>query len=293
MHKKSMIVAVILASASGLTPAYATTTISTNAYALLSTVHVSNVAGVNLGPLASASGTASPGYTNSGTAASVNDLTGLGIVSLVSAGLQINTGLLSGYAAANGTLPGDTTSGSANSQVNGLALSLFTKVVVPINTLSIGADTITSQTTVTRTGNTATLAGQSVFTNLNVELLSLLNFSLGANAQIAPNTVLTDVLGLRIVLNEQITGGNGSNILSLATNAMHLFFSDYLLGGRLLSGEVVVAHSYASSYASVNLDSISPAPEPAIWLQLITGFGLTGVLLRRRTRIQNSMQSAA
>lgn len=260
--------------------ASAATTISSEAYALSSTVRVANTAGVNIGPIVPTSGTASPGYSQTASLASLASTTDLGVVTAVVAGLGINTGLLGSGATANGTFAGDTTAGSANSSVNALSLSLFTRVLVPINTLSLGADLITSQTSVSRVGNIATLTGQSVFTNLNLELLSLLNFSLGANAQVTANTVLYNLLGLRIVLNEQISGGDGITSLSLATNAIHLAFNDYVLGGRTLRGDVIIGHSAAS----INLDQISPAPEPAVWLQFVAGFGLIGLGLRGRQK---------
>ena len=258
-------------------PTFAATVISSSAFGVSSNVGVVNTVAVTVGPTAAVSGTASPAYANTGSLASLNANVGLGTVAGTTAGLTIATGLNSTAASANGVLPGDTTFGSANALINNLGIGLFTKagLLPSITTLSIGADILSSQTTVTRIGNGALLVGQSNFTNLTVNLLGLLNVGFGANVQFNPNFILYNASGLKITLNEQITGGNGSNILTLATNALRLTLNDYALGGRLVTGDVIVGHSEA-------MINIAPLPEPGIWLQLILGFGFAGSALRLR-----------
>lgn len=265
------------------TPAAAITTITTSAYALYSDIRVVNTVGVTIAPQAATSGNASPGYNANNSVVSLDADIDLGVLSLVRTGLAVNTGLLTSNSTANGVNPGDTTAGSAQSQVNNLGVDLFTKVSVApsITTLGIGADSISSLTNVTVLGSTAILTGQSVFENLNLTLLGLLNFDLGANAQVAANTSLINALGISILLNEQIVGGNGTTAQSLTTNAINIRLLNYSLGGKLLTGNLIIGHSYAE----VNFDIPDPqpsVPEPAVWLQLIAGFGLTGIVVRRR-----------
>lgn len=276
-------------------PAAAVTSITTSGYALASTVKVVNSVGVTVGPLAGTSGTASPAYDNSASVASLDTEVGLGTVTTgsgifavnVRAGLGLDTGLLTSRSTANGASPGDTTAGSGRSQVNDLDVGLFTRtnLLPSINTLVLSADTITSTTTVALTGNTAVLTGTSVYEDLNLSVLGLLGVNLGANATSAPNNVLLDTLGLRIVLNEQIVGGNGGSMQSLTTNAINIGFNNYLLGGRLLTGNVIIGNSFASIVIDP-ADPIDPpvsgVPEPAVWLQMIAGFGLAGFAMRRR-----------
>ena len=216
-------------------PLFAATTITTSAYALFSDIRVAGAIGVTVRPLAGTSGTALLPYNDDNQVLSLGTNIDLGLVGVTRVGLGIDSGLLTSNSTANGTLPGDTTAGSAVSQANDLAINLFTKVsILPaLTTLGLTADTINSTTTVTRLGNSAVLTGTSVIENLNLQLFSLLDFGLGANARVSLNTVLINAMGIRVTLNEQIIGGNGGSSQSLTTNAIAIVIDDYLLGGRL------------------------------------------------------------
>ena len=265
--------------------ASAITVISSSAYGLFSDVRVASTVGVTVGPLAPASGQTPSGYNNSNTVLSADASVDLGAVALVTAGLDLSTGVLTSNASANGTLTCCATNGQGTATVNGLSLSLFTDTAItqPISIIGLTGDTLVSQSSVARVGNMAVIAGSSNFTNLDLNVAGLLNFSLGANASALPNTVLLDLLGLRIVLNEQLSTVTSDFDKSITTNAVHISFNDYLVGGRLLRGNVIVAHSEARIVVDPT-DGIPPLPEPAVWMQLIAGFGLTGAVLRRRQR---------
>lgn len=263
-------------------PAAGATTISTGAYGVFSDVRVLNTVGVTVGPVAAVSGTTAPGYNIDGSVAAVASTVDLGILSLVSAGLQIGTGVILSNASANGTTPLDTSSGSSLVVVDDLAVSLFTRLLgITTTTLGLGADTITSQTQVVRIGEINTLTGQSILSNLNLTVLGIPTLSLGANAQVGPNFVAYDLLGLTVVLNEQIATTSG-NTQSLVTNAIRIGFNDFLLGGRTLTGNLIIGQSRASITAMPTI----AVPEPGVWLQMIAGFGLTGLLVRRRHRLR-------
>lgn len=260
-------------------PAAALTTISSSAFGLSSNVKVINTVGVTVGPVAGVSGTTSPGYTLSGGVASVNSSVGLGVVSLVTAGLQLGTGVINTAASANGTTPVDTSTGSGSAVVNNLGINLFTSLFgVPTTALGLTATTLQSQTQVVRIGDAATLLGQSQFSNLSLSVLGLNVLSLGANATVAPNFLAYDLLGLRILLNEQQLSTDGNGVQTLLTNALRINFNNFLLGGRTLTGDVIVSQSVAS----IDIDAV---PEPAAWVQLIAGFGALGLVLRRRSRL--------
>jgi hypothetical protein len=257
-------------------PTTAAVLIQSGAYGLSSTVKVINTVGVTVGPVAAVNGATSPGYNIDGTVASVAADVDLGVVSLVAAGLSIDTGLITTNATANGTTPLDTSSGSGFARVDNLGVNLFTRLFgITTNAIGLTADTITSQTSVVRVGNINTLTGQSVLSNLNLSVLSLLDLNLGVNAQVAANTVALDALGLKITLNEQSSFNDGNGFQSLITNALRLNFNNYLLGGRALTGDIIIGHSEASIL-------VDPLPEPGVWLQLIAGFGATGMVVRTR-----------
>ncbi len=64
----------------------------------------------------------------------------------------------------------------------------------------------------------------------------------------APNTVLLNLAGIRVVLNEQILGGDGTTSRSLTVNAVHIQLQNSLLSGLgLLSGDIVIAQSQAAA----------------------------------------------
>lgn len=119
----------------------------------------------------------------------------------------------------------------------------------------------------------------------SIEGLTLTGSALGglvidgnAFANAAPNTELINLLGLRVVLNEQFPSGNGVTTAGIATNALHVSFLNFLLGTSLLNGDIVVAHSQAQ----ISGVAAAAVPEPAVWLQMIGGFGIVGFFARRR-----------
>ena len=111
-------------------PLFAATTITTSAYALFSDIHVTSAVRVTVRPLAETSGTASLPYNADNQVLSLGTSIDLGLVGVTRVGLGIDSGLLTSNSTANGTLPGDTTAGSAVSQANDLAINLLTKVSI-------------------------------------------------------------------------------------------------------------------------------------------------------------------
>jgi uncharacterized repeat protein (TIGR01451 family) len=130
---------------------------------------------------------------------------------------------------------------SAEARVTDLALDL-----VPVfRLLKVGADVVESRAGISGScGGDLTAAGGT--TLANARAASLLGLALRIDASPAPNTVLLNLLGLRVVLNEQIVGGDGVSGRSIAVNAIHVSLNNALLTGLgLLSGDVVIAHSEA------------------------------------------------
>lgn len=269
----------------------AITVVTTSAYSVYSSITAADVVGAVITSGDAVGNEGAPDFNLTTNVASLDADVDLGILALVRAGLALNTGILSSTATANVNplSPGSSTAGTARSTVDDLGVSLFTQLTnlltgdpvgPPITTVGIGADVITSESYVAQVGTIAQVSGRSVFSNLELSVLSLLNFSLGANAEVLPNFVLLDALGLRLTLNEQLVVGNGTESAAITTNAIHAIFDDYLLGGRLISGDLIIGHSRAEIVIDPNITP--PIPEPAVWLQMIAGFGLVGAVVRRR-----------
>ena len=275
MFKHLIIGAALLGSAGA---AQATVEIATTARGLFSNVRAVGQPLTVVGPLASVSGRTSPGYALSNSLASLATSVGLGTVAGVTATLGLNSGAIATAADANGTTPANTTSGSASATVNNLDIGLVTTLLgIPTTVLSLTASQVQSVTSATLSGGLVSLTGQSSFTNLNLNVAGLPILSLGSNAQVAPNFVAYNLNGLTITLNQQ-SASLFDNTRVLITNAIGISFTNYLLDGRSLTGSITVGQSIAEFVGD------APVPEPASWLQLLAGFGLTGLALRRRWR---------
>jgi len=171
----------------------------------------------------------------------------------------------SGLASATGT----TTIANAGTTLKTTALG------VPLVGLGITADNLTSTSTASIAAN-GSLVGTnaSTITNLGISgsILGALSLDLSALANAGPNTVALDLLGLKLVLNEQSQTFVNSRDLFVQTNAIHLTLSNFVYGGSILSGEVILGHSQAE---------VSAVPEPASWAMMMAGFGAIGFAMRR------------
>ena len=171
--------------------------------------------------------------------------------------------------------------GTASASVNQLATGLSTKLVlVPaVNIFSIGATTVQSTSSVFGNG-TLSVAGSSHIEGLTVSGLALGGLVIDGSAFVdpLPNTILVNLLGLRVILNEQLVSGNGSATLGLVTNAIHVYFDSFAVGSGVLNGDIVVA----DSAADISGGAIAALPEPAVWIQMLAGFVLVGVGIRGR-----------
>ncbi|PZU09575.1 PEPxxWA-CTERM sorting domain-containing protein [Sphingomonas sp.] len=253
--------------------AWAVSSISSNATDLKVALNIAGLsAGVTTG---TASGTAAPAYNVSNQFAAANQSLSLGNVIGGSLSQDISTGIMT--AAAQSAFPVSPT-GSASATINNLGLGLAVDLgfLGSLNALSLGSSAITSTTNF----DGANFTGVSSIANLT---LSSLLVSVPINAAVvassAANRTLIDVLGLKVILNEQVTGdqtiGN-LNTRSLTTNALHIIYDNFAVSGGLLSGDIIVGQSQVSVSSAV--------PETATWAMMIVGFGAIGGALRRQKR---------
>jgi hypothetical protein len=191
-------------------------------------------------------------------------------------GQGLSTGVMTASAQSN--FPASNT-GSASATINNLGLGLAVDLgfLGSLNVLSLGSSAITSTTTF----DGSTFTGVSSLANLTLNSL-LFSLPIDASAYVgtAANRTLLDILGLKIVLNEQIATDQmiaGLETRSLTTNALHLVYDNFLIGSNLLSGDIVIGQSQVSVTQAV--------PEPATWAMMIVGFGGIGYALRRQKKL--------
>ncbi|MDO6416906.1 PEPxxWA-CTERM sorting domain-containing protein [Sphingomonas sp. BIUV-7] len=253
--------------------ALAVTSISSNATDLKVSLGIATIpVGVTIG---TSSGTAAPAYSASNSVASVNQSLALGGV----VGGPLSQGLTTGVmtTSAQSAFPVSPT-GSASATINnlGLGLAINLGVLGSLNALSLGSSAVTSTTTFD--GSNFTGVSSVADLALNSLILSL-PINAGIYASTAANRTLIDILGLKITLNEQIATdltSAGLNTRSFTTNALRVTYTDFLVGGALLNGDVIVGQSQVSVTQAV--------PEPATWSMMILGFGMVGGALRHQRR---------
>ena len=290
-YRKVAISAVALTFSAISAPASATTVVGSGAYGVSVGLSVLNVANVTVGPLASVTGaTAASPYgptahlLNAGVNTALLASTGRGL-NLTTLRYALSTGVID-TSATGGPLPASTFS-DASALVNGLNFSLKTDVLgVPLlNVFSLTASTLRATAHAGATPGAAVSSSGGI-TNLTLNVAGL-NLIANSNAFVnAPDNTdllgflnLAPITGLRIIVNEVITPStNNSNNAQITRNALHIIFNGLpIIGGQLLRGDVVVSDARAF-IESAN----SATPEPAIWAQMITGFGLIGFATRRR-----------
>lgn len=185
---------------------------------------------VTSGPLPTVSAAAPPSSASATTPVSV-------VAGVPMLGTVLQTGVLRVNASSQ-TLPTATAEGDAT--VNAARLNVGALASV----LGFGADTIASQATLSCSSFVPTVTGSTTLTNPRVTLLGL---PLAIDPTPAANTVLVDILGLRVVLNEQIVS-TSAFATDLVVNAVHVSIDALALsaGMGVLTGDIVVAHSHAN-----------------------------------------------
>lgn len=275
--RTNVLMAALVTFAALGTPAKAVETVFASSYDLSIDLQLLGLVGVSAGPFSSVSGAAPESFALSDSAASVDQTLGLGVLGLIGVRERISTGLMIARA---GSIFPIYPNGQARATVNELELALETVLFGLIgNVLTLESGTIESRSSVDGRGS-LTAAGSSTIEGLvfSSDLIGAFNIDATAFVNPAPNTVLLDLLGVRITLNEQITTGNGVDEIILTTNAIHIAFNNFAIATGLLTGDIIVA----SSMAGIRGEAITEVPEPASWLMMIAGFGLVGAAVRRR-----------
>lgn len=222
---------------------------------------VVGVLGISVGPLPSASGTAPNIYNNTQTTLSAT-ASALGVAGL-------NTGVLSAQATSNLTNASTTGQTHGNSSVDGLSLVVVPGILLVPDLINLTADTISSSATASFNGTNVVTSGGFLIEDLDLLVANIGVITVDANA--APNTVLLNALGIRIVVNEQIVTTVGDTT-SIEVNAIHITINSPL---QVVTADIVIAHSFAAITV--------PAPASAGVM------AAAGLVAMRRRRTSNTL----
>lgn len=219
----------------GTTSAQATSTANSSAFGESVNVTLLPIVGggipVQSGPLPTVSGSAPPPFAKTATVASATLQVPLPLVGQ----LFLATDVLTVNASAD--VP-NVNNASADATVNstGLTLGLLGAL------LSVDAEII--QSTADISGACGALKATGTTTIVGGAIGGLVAKSILLNP--APNTVLLNQLGIKVVANEQIPTGDANN-RALTVNAIHISFTNTsLLGIGVLSGDIILSQSKAA-----------------------------------------------
>ncbi|KAB2834473.1 MAG: DUF11 domain-containing protein, partial [Candidatus Dadabacteria bacterium] len=150
----------------------------------------------------------------------------------------LSTGVLA--TSASSVIANDNT--SADATVDNLSLS----VVGALQVLSIGADTVVSTADVSGDCGTGSLTATGATTIENGSAGGTLGIGLTISSSPPPNFELINLLGIRVVLNEQIVTGDGVTSRGITVNAIHVDLTNTVLSLLgVLSGDIIIAQSQA------------------------------------------------
>ncbi len=176
-----------------------------------------------------------------------------------------NTGLLTGDVSYVNPLPPVNSVTSATGAVTNVNVGAN---VLAIPTVNVTADAISSTSQIT--GGCGALTPTGISTLVNAAATVGLNPLLVLPVNPAPNTVLLNLLGISLVLNEQTVGGNGATSSSISTNALHLEVSTLAALG--INVDIILGHSQAAVTCDTANLSITKtdSPDPVIVGQPLT-----------------------
>ncbi len=244
--------------------------ISLKLQTLLATVQASS------GPLSTVSGDTSP-FNKDASALSLS-------VGLGSFGTVLHTGLLLSH-----TDSASPSQVSSNATVHDLGISLVP--VAPL--LTLHADEVRSSAVIGGTcGSALSATGSTTLVNAGVG--GTLGLGLQIGATVPPNTVLLNLLGIRVVLNEQILGGDGITSRTISVNAIHISVVNSLLAPLgSLSGDIVIAHSDAQVVCAPPPPPPTPKADLAVTLAAAPNPVTVGQTLTYTLNVSNAGPSVA
>lgn len=245
-------------------------------YGVYANLNLLNTNLLTLGPAGSRSGTAPAPYNNTGAPFA-------GVSASVPLLLNLSTGVINSSASSNVDGTAGPRQATATGGVDGTSLSLVPNAppILP-SVLTLSATTLSSTSTVSGDYGVLVPTGSSTIVGLTV---SVLGANITIPGTIGPNTGIAIglVVGLSIILNEQIVTTVGSGQTKIETNAVAIRLNGLNVAGLgLVSGEILLGHSEAFMQAQA---APPPAgvPEPSTLALLGIGGGMM-LIGRRRWR---------
>jgi len=198
------------------------------------------------GPLPQVSGNAPPVYAKTATQASVNVSTGQTGQILGSGGIIVN---------ASSSFPASPQA-QADATVNNPSVGLG--ALLPL--LKLNASLVYSSAVISGTcGGSLSAAGAVNITAGTTGGSLGLGLSIPVNP--APNTMLLNAAGVKVILNEQQLSGNGTTTRTLTVNAIHITTQNSLLSALgTLNGDIIIG----SSHANVQCGATVPSADLAV-----------------------------
>ncbi|BBA33914.1 putative uncharacterized protein [Methylocaldum marinum] len=223
---------------------------------------------LSVGPTPVSSGTAPTPYDVSNSVVSLN--AGLGST------LGIGAGLLNADASSN-------IDGSDGPKFASASASVLDIGIGALGLISLNLEAVASTASVSGDFGALAAAGE---TTLAGAALSIAGTPIALIDIPAPNTVVDlsvlGLVGVSLLLNEQILTGDGVSNLGLAVNAIHLSFNAFVLGIASLTGDIIISHAQAQ-IAAMPGQVAAPIPEPGTLALISSGFAILGWKARRKT----------
>ena len=113
--------------------------------------------------------------------------------------------------------------------------------------------------------------------------------TISLDARPAPNSIVYDALGVRVILNEQAATGDGGSSGAIMVNAIHVTLNGAALGLERVDGDLVISHAEASA----NCTGAGPGADLSAGKTADRPLAVPGKPLTYTIRIGNSGPSPA
>lgn len=227
------------------------------------------LANVSVGPTPVSSGTAPSPYVISNSVVSLN--TGPGSL------LGIEAGLLNADASSD-------VDGSDGAKFASASASVLDIGIDALGLVGLNLEAVKSTASVSGDFGALAAAGETLLAGA---ALSVAGIPIALIDIPAPNTAVDlsvlGLVGVSLLLNEQILTGNGIDSIGLAVNAIHLSFNAFVLGLASVTGDIIISHAQAQIAAMPGQVAAPPLPEPGTLALMGSGFAILGWKSRRKT----------